>query len=71
LLPPEMRRDSAGAAVVLGEIAASHAGLLAALESLKCEYESFWSETTDGQFGRPNTPAYLRALSALAKARGA
>jgi hypothetical protein len=33
MLPPEMRRDSAGAAVVLGEIAASHAGLLAACEA--------------------------------------
>jgi hypothetical protein len=33
LLPPEMRRGSAGAAVVLDEIAASHAALLAACEA--------------------------------------
>jgi hypothetical protein len=33
LLPPEMRRGSAGAAVVLGEIAANYAELLAACEA--------------------------------------
>jgi hypothetical protein len=71
LLPPEMRRGSAGAAVVLDEIAASHADLLAACEDLTREYESLWSEMADGQFGKPNSPAYKRALSALAKARGA
>jgi hypothetical protein len=49
----------------------AHADLLAALESLSREYESLWSATTDGQFGKPNSPAYKRALSVLADARGA
>jgi hypothetical protein len=49
----------------------AHADLLAALENLKREYESLWSEATDDQHGRPNAPAYKRAKAALAKARGA
>jgi hypothetical protein len=67
MLPPEMRRDSAGAAVILGEIAASHANLLGALEAL-----------ADVQNGPPLhkyaadwEAAMQKARTALAKARGA
>jgi hypothetical protein len=61
LLPPEMRRDSAGAAAVLGEIAASHADLLAACEAvLACP-------------PRDRHDLHLEEIvrAALAKARGA
>jgi hypothetical protein len=61
LLPPEMRRDSAGAAVILGEIAASHADLLGACEAfLACP-------------PRDRHDLHLEEIirTALAKARGA
>jgi hypothetical protein len=62
--------EAVDAALIVRAVNA-HADLLKALESLTHEYESLWSEMTDEEFGKPNSPAYKRALSALAKARGA
>jgi hypothetical protein len=70
LLPPEMRRDSAGAAVILGEIAASHADLLGA-----CEAIDALDCCTGYSFPDSDWPLFWEALekarAALAKARGA
>jgi hypothetical protein len=70
LLPLEMRRNSAGAAVVLGEIAASHADLLAA-----CEAIDALDCCTGYSFPDSDWPRFWEALekarAALAKAKGA
>jgi hypothetical protein len=70
MLPPEMRRNSAGAAVILGEIAASHADLLAA-----CEAVDALDCCTGYSFPESDWPLFWEALekarAALAKARGA
>jgi hypothetical protein len=66
MLPPGMRRDSAGAAVVLGEIAASHADLLAACEEMYRVLRDGMTADYDEM-----TAALGRARAALAKARGA
>jgi hypothetical protein len=39
--------------------------LRAALGELLNDYEFSWSELTDGQYGKPNTPAYVRANGLL------
>jgi hypothetical protein len=69
MLPPEMRRGSAGAAVVLDEIAASHADLLAA-----CEAIDALDCCTGYSFPDSDWPRFWEALekarAALAKARG-
>jgi hypothetical protein len=58
--PPEMRRDAKGALVVLSEIAASHADLLEALETL-----------VDEQNGPPLYRHAARWEAAMTKARAA
>jgi hypothetical protein len=66
LLPLEMRCNSAGAAVVLGEIAASHADLLAACEEMYRVLRDGMTADYDEM-----TAALGRARAALAKTRGA
>jgi hypothetical protein len=65
LLPLEMRRNSAGAAVVLGEIAASHADLLAA-----CEAVLDWVRPQSGDSDE-QCEVYDQVRAAIARARGA
>jgi hypothetical protein len=73
LLPPGMRRGSAGAAVVLDEIAASHADLLAALERL-AKIDLLWawdgSLTIEENCERARKQVASVANAAIAKARG-
>jgi hypothetical protein len=79
LLPLEMRRNSAGAAVVLGEIAASHADLLEAAEAVLASLRAGLGEITGQGVRSPafhsradETAAALRDLkAAVARARGA
>lgn len=43
--------------------------LFVVLRDLVAEYEGFWNEATDGEYGKPNSPAYVRALDLLARFR--
>jgi hypothetical protein len=73
LLPLEMRRNSAGAAVVLGEIAASHADLLAAAEAVLVSASFQEEEANEQGWGHVEIPRrdIARIREAVAKAKGA